>query len=183
MYRHLEKVLHSQLLSRSVHPPLSQWCIFPPISTKFINFPPIIVQFTFFCLINNLPPVFWPWCIYASWSFTHSGCPAAWSYWLISRGHTQYFTQAVHHQKIGTLHVSLTRLNTELMQNTTAGDENKAASFGRIHDDIFQTNHNRTGRICAVVLLEGVRRNCGPPQCQVTLVLDLIKENDCTATL
>ena len=42
---------------------LSQWCIshIPPISTKFINFPPIFILFRFLA-----SPLLWPWCSYTS---------------------------------------------------------------------------------------------------------------------
>jgi len=71
--------------ARGIHPPNSMMHVayspyfhkiykFPPIFTKFINFLPILIQFTFFCLIYVFFcfPLFWPWCIYASY-FTRTG--------------------------------------------------------------------------------------------------------------
>ena len=60
-------------ISLSMFPISTKFKNFPPFPQNFINFIPIIVQFTFLgCFMFS--PLFWPWCIYAS-CLTRTGRP------------------------------------------------------------------------------------------------------------
>jgi len=52
----------SQHVQIQGHPSPKPMMHIPPISAKFINFPPIFVRFFFLLIYVFCFPIFWPWC-------------------------------------------------------------------------------------------------------------------------